>query len=523
MKRCALYCRVSLEEQASQFGLDSQARATREYAGAKQYHVQHAFSDEGYSGADLDRPGLEQLRAAIRARAVDVVICHDPDRLSRKLAHLAILQDECERYSVALEFVTTQVAPTAEGRMFLSLKGIFAEYEREKIRERTLRGRREKARQGYIVGGRVPYGYRYLGKAEGDRGHLLVDEEQAAVVRQVFAWCLEGCSVLEIAYRLNASGIPPQRAGRWGKSSVFRLLRNETYAGVAHYNRRQRAIPENAPASHAARRDKKTVLRFRKPEEWIPVEVPGIISREVFDQVSMRLRTNIERLSGRPTLNYLLRGLLYCGACGRKMGGCPMHGVPFYRCTGYHRLAQPKCTSGSIKSDRIEAAVWNSIAGAFRDPARLRSLVERQISTQASGPDAAALTKRAEQLRRREFRATQALLDCDLADQYQAIKAELAATRAERRRIEAEIATAAKSKPTSLDALCEAAARAVDRLAQQERQEFLKAVVMKAVYRQVAKTVDIHCVLPAAGNRSDCAHVGNGFEFVLSVDLREVA
>lgn len=510
MNRCALYCRVSLEEQVEKFGLDSQARSVREYADAKQYEAQFVFSDEGYSGADLDRPGLEQLRSAIRTRAIDVVICHDPDRLSRKLAHLAIIQDECERYSVRLEFVTTQVAPTAEGRMFLSLKGIFAEYEREKIRERTLRGRREKARQGFIVGGTVPYGYRYLGKSDGQHGQLVVVEEQAVIVRQIFAWCLDGCSVREITVRLNDAGIPPKFASRWGKSAVGRLLRNETYVGTAYYNRRQRSEPDNAPASHVGRRDKKTIHRMRRPDEWICIPVPAIVDRAVFDQVALRLRANVERLSGRPAAAYLLRGLLYCGRCNRKMGACPMHGVRFYRCAGRERLAASRCNAGTVKSDRIERAVWESIARAFRDPKALVSLITRhQPIPQISSPDVSKLTQRIEQIRRREFRATQALVDCDLADQYQAIKDDLTAMRAQRRRLDSELAAlhSRSTLPTDVDGLCQSAARAVDNLNPAERQEFVKTVVVKAVYRQEAKSVDVHCVLPTAVNRSDHQHV----------------
>jgi site-specific DNA recombinase len=524
MKRCALYCRVSTEEQVEMFGLDSQARSVREYAAAKQYQVQLSASDEGYSGADLDRPGLEQLRAAIRLRTIDVVVCHDPDRLSRKLAHLAIIQDECERFGVTLEFVTTPIAPNAEGRMFLSLKGIFAEYEREKIRERTLRGRREKARQGFIVAGVAPYGYKHLGKADGERGRLVVDEDQAAVVRQAFTWCLEGCSVLEIACRLNAAGIRPMRSSRWGKSTVFRLLRNETYAGTAYFNRRQRTEPEIAPPGHASRQNKKSVLRFRKNEEWIPVEVPAIISRETFDQVAERLRGNLERMAGRPTRSYLLTGLFYCGLCDRRMGACPSHGNRYYRCCGRDRLALPRCTGNLVHGERVEHAVWNAVTSAFRDPRRLRSLVEKHLAAVKAKPaNTADIEKRIQQLRRREFRATQALVDCDVDEQLQMLRAELAASRAERRRLESELAAVPRSKPTNIDHLCQAAARAVDALEHQERREFLKAVVTRAVYRQEAKTVDVHCVLPVAGNRSNQPDDWNDFQFLLVVDLKEVA
>jgi DNA invertase Pin-like site-specific DNA recombinase len=143
-----------------------------------------------------------------------------------------------------LEFITAPAAENAEGRMLRDLKAMFAEYEAETIRERTHRGRREKARQGFVVGGRVPFGYGYLGKTKGGRGRLVVDERETSVVREVFTWAVDGDSIREIVTRLNARGVKPKYAQRWGKSSVCRLLKNETYIGQAYYNRRQRTRPD---------------------------------------------------------------------------------------------------------------------------------------------------------------------------------------------------------------------------------------------------------------------------------------
>src|SRR5258708_27613523 len=213
--RCVLYARVSLEEQAEQFGLPSQLRALRERATASGYNLGDPIVDEGYSGADLARPGLGKIREMVRARTVDVVVVHDPDRLSRKLAHQAILLEEFERAGVRLEFITMPPADTPEAKMLLGVKSMFAEYEREKIRERTLRGRREKARQGFIVGGRVAFGYRYLGKADGKRGELVVDEQQAVIVEEIFRWAADGVSVRGIVARLNEMGVQPSIVERW--------------------------------------------------------------------------------------------------------------------------------------------------------------------------------------------------------------------------------------------------------------------------------------------------------------------
>jgi site-specific DNA recombinase len=309
--RCALYSRVSLEEQVERFGLTAQVTELREKAHQKCYLVRPEWElvEDGYLGGDLDRPALHRLRELVRQNEIDIVLIHDPDRLARKLAHQILLAEEIEQAGVKLEFVTTPTDNTPEGKMFFHLKGVFAEYEREKIRERTLRGRRQKARQGHIVGGRTPLGYRYLGKLESERGRYVINDQEAEVVRRIFRWFVEeGLSIRAIVTKLNQLGYRPQRSSRWGKSSVHHILSNPTYAGTSYYNRTERALPRQPRAREIPRRNKKTTLRPRPAAEWIPISVPVIIERPLFEQAQRQLRRNAEMSSGRNTKYfYLLR------------------------------------------------------------------------------------------------------------------------------------------------------------------------------------------------------------------------
>src|SRR5579863_1718484 len=139
--RCAIYARVSLEDQAENYSLDSQLRELRQYASEKKFAVKPdwEFVDQGWSGSDLDRPALTLLRELARTRGIDLVLVLDVDRLSRNLARQLLLTEELELAGIRLEFLNAPSADTTEGRLMRNFKGVMAEYEREKIKERTLR------------------------------------------------------------------------------------------------------------------------------------------------------------------------------------------------------------------------------------------------------------------------------------------------------------------------------------------------------------------------------------------------
>jgi site-specific DNA recombinase len=520
----AIYARVSLDEQVEQYSLPSQLRAMREFAQQKNYATpdNYEFVDDGYLGGDLDRPELERLRGLVRTRHVDVVIAYDQDRLSRMPGHIWLLREECERYGVKLEFVTAPAAENAEARMMQDFKAIFSQYELEKIRERTSRGRREKARQGFVVGGRIPFGYRYLGKKEGERGRLVVDEHETSVVREIFAWASDGASIREIVTRLNARGVKPKHAARWGKSSVCRLLKNETYIGQAYYNRRQRMRPAELTEKQRFRRNKKTLLRMRPESDWISLPAPAIVERELFDRVQVRMNRNRELRSGRPSSNYMLRGLCRCGHCGRKIHGCPSHGRRYYRCAGRDRLAIQRCTAGLVHADKLEASVWRAIAEAFQDGQTLRALIERNLAELQAGQAQTQdpenqLKADLEKLRRREFRAAQALLDPDLREQYDTFKAALSETRAQRSRIESElqaIERRGKARDVALedvDTICRSIKRAIAQADETRKLGFIQRLVERVTI--TGKNAEVLCSIPQSdSNRSHCPNPGQAVD-----------
>jgi site-specific DNA recombinase len=137
---------------------------------------------------------------------VDRFICYAVDRWARQQNHLGILFDEIETASVQLAFVTEQFENTAMGRFILAARAMVAEVEREKIVERTTRGKAERARLGKLpqATGKGIYGYRY----NPETGTRELHPEQAPVVARIFAEFAAGASTMAITNRLNAEGIP---------------------------------------------------------------------------------------------------------------------------------------------------------------------------------------------------------------------------------------------------------------------------------------------------------------------------
>jgi site-specific DNA recombinase len=240
--RAVLYTRVSSDEQALRgFGLDAQMTELRAHAATQQYTIVGEFKDDGYSGAVLDRPGLDCLRESVRMGAVDVVLMYDPDRLSRRLAHALLLLEELEQRA-RVEFITTQRAQTPEGTLLLHMKAAIGEFERLKIVQRTQYGKREKARRGLVVPSH-PYGYRFAppiqdGAKIKNSGRLEIYEHEANTIRMIYSWLIdEGRSLRSIVDELRRLGIPSSRPGRrWGTTTVRRIVASPRYTGRVFFN-----------------------------------------------------------------------------------------------------------------------------------------------------------------------------------------------------------------------------------------------------------------------------------------------
>ena len=198
MIRCVIYARVSTDAQEREgSSLDTQEQACRVYASDQGWTVVAALQDV-VSGAILERPGLDQARAAIRAGDADVVLAYAVDRLSRSQNHLGVIFTEAEDRGTRLEFVTEPFDQTPIGRFIVAARSFMAEVERDKIAERTMRGKLERAKTGKLPQGtgKGCYGYIYH-PASGKRG---IDPVQGAVVLRLFSEFASGAFRVEVIF-----------------------------------------------------------------------------------------------------------------------------------------------------------------------------------------------------------------------------------------------------------------------------------------------------------------------------------
>jgi len=415
-KPAAIYARVSSDRQKENHTIASQTAALIEYAQTHRYTVppEWVFQDEGYSGAILVRPGLEALRDLAAEGQIAAALIYSPDRLSRKYAYQVLLSEELSRCGVELIFLKAPAGATPEDQLLVQFQGMIAEYERAQIAERCRRGKKHMAQQGGVnVLWGAPYGYRYVRKSDTSAAFYEVIEAEAKVVRMVFEiYTQQGLSINAVARLLNERRIATRTGkGRWERSTVWGMLRNPAYRGIACYGktevrprqrvtrplRQRKALPSRDSGGHE-----------RPRAEWIEVPVPALVSEEMFALAQEQLDKNKRHSPRRTVEPTLLQGMLVCEQCGyalyRTSTQTTKQKLNYYRCIGsdgYRRLSGPVCANRPIRQDYLDHFVWNEIIRLLEDPGLIQTEIDRR---REAVRNADPLRKREEELRREQAR-----------------------------------------------------------------------------------------------------------------------
>jgi len=395
MKMAAIYARVSSEQQREENTIASQTASLIEFAKSHDLEVpkEWVFEDEGYSGATLERPGLERVRDLAAEGQIQVVLAYSPDRLSRKYAYQILLIEEFARHGVETVFVKSPQGNSAEDQLLVQFQGMIAEYERAQILERSRRGKRHRAQAGEVsVMSGAPYGYRYIRKTDEVPAAYVVDEAEAGVVRRVYQmYTIEGLSIGEITRRLNSEGVPARRASRWERSVVWGVLRNPAYRGIACFGktrisartrvmRPQRRRGTTTPSSTAGHQ--------RPREEWIEIPVPALVTEESFARAQELLYQNKIRSRRRTIAPSVVQGLVSCAKCGyalsRTSTQTSARKIHYYKCIGsdsWRKLGGPVCDNGRfIRQELLDQIVWTEVIRLLEEPALIHQELDRRLA-----------------------------------------------------------------------------------------------------------------------------------------------
>jgi len=403
MRMAAIYARVSSEQQREENTIASQTASLIEFAQSHDLEVPNewVFEDEGYSGATLERPGLERVRDLAAEGQIQVVLAYSPDRLSRKYAYQILLMEELARHGVETLFVKAPQGASAEDQLLVQFQGMIAEYERAQILERSRRGKRHRAQAGEVsVMSGAPYGYRYIRKTDEAPAAYTVFEAEARVVRRVYEmYTMEGLSIGEITRRINAEGIPTRKASaRWERSTVWAVLRNSAYRGAACFGKTR--ISARTRVMRPQRRRGVTTPNMtagheRPPEEWIEIPVPALVTEESFARAQELLHENKIRSRRRTIAPSVVQGLVSCAKCGyafsRTSTQTSARKIHYYKCIGsdgWRKLGGPVCDNGGfVRQELLDQIVWAEVIRLLEEPALLQQELDRRlVAARASDP-----------------------------------------------------------------------------------------------------------------------------------------
>ena len=379
----ALYARVSTTHLQRTQTIEQQLeRLKKEVSNKPDWHLaaEHIFCDEGYSGAKLNRPGLDCLRDQAALAAFELVLITAPDRLARKFVHQALLLEELNQCGCQVEFLERPMSDDPHDQLLLQIRGAVAEYERNLIAERMRRGRQAKYRSGLLLPWTyVPYGYLVDPERPRDPSGVTPEPVKSEIIKQIFDWytdSTEPTSLYGLANKLEQLQIPsPTGLARWSVPTIRNILRSPTYMGIV-YCGQQRTVAATQRRSRVRPVGRGISFQPTALEDRVAIHIPAIITQGAWEAAQQRLDEN-KRFARRNNHahEYLLRGLVYCGECHYGCSGrSAKPAFHYYICrtrSEAKRLGREDvtCSARYTPADELDALVWQDLCCILTNPA----------------------------------------------------------------------------------------------------------------------------------------------------------
>lgn len=358
--KVGLYLRVSTQEQAKEgYSIGEQGARLKDYCKAMRWDTYKTYIDPGYSGADTNRPALQDLISDVEDGKIEKVVVYKLDRLSRSqldtlyLIEKVFLANNCDFVSMTENFDTS----TPFGRAMIGILAVFAQLEREKIKERMVMGKEARAKEGLWNGGTEPIGYDY--NIINDM--LEINEYEIMQVRELFDLFVNGDQNLRALERLFLEKGYKHKHGTWDPKAMRRVLRNKLYLGYINYK------GELYEGKHKA-----------------------TIDEEIFNKAVELLNERAEqyRLTGiKPgAQTTYLGGLLHCKHCGGKytktLNSRYKEGKPkvyWYSCYSRSKkvkkmIKDPNCKNKNWKMEELDEIVFNQIRDIAVNPSSIYAM-----------------------------------------------------------------------------------------------------------------------------------------------------
>ena len=372
--RAAIYCRLSKDDDldGESASIANQRDMLEHYCEKQGWEVVEVYQDDGYTGLNMERPDLKRMIKAIERRQVNLVITKDLSRLGRNYLQTGyLIEDFFPRNGVRYIAMNDGIDTLRENNDIAPFKNILNEMYSKDISKKVHSSYLLKAQKGEFTGCVAPFGYR---KDPEDKNHLLVDEETAPIVRQIFRWALEGHGPNFIRRRLEEQKVPcptwwnrergirnvrtkwekqdPEN-GRymWDFSVIKDILMNPVYAGAIASQKKDY-------------RFKIGTIGEKKPQDWIVVEQrhEPLIDRKSFAIVQDKLKSRQRpRQNGETSL---FAGLIKCGECGKSLTIRTTHAKhpqQIYACKTYGAFGKTHCSQHRVEYDTLYRLVLNKI------------------------------------------------------------------------------------------------------------------------------------------------------------------
>lgn len=348
--RVGLYPRVSGHEQEDNYSIPEQIDRMKKYCESRDWMVYKIYTDSAYSGSNMDRPGLQDMIKDCQNGKLDMVLVYKLDRLSRSQKDtLFLIEDVFEKNGVGFTSMTENFdTSTPHGKFIIGILSVFAQLEREKIKERTMIGKDSRAKEGKWHGGKwVPIGYDY------ENGDLVPNEYEAMQVREIADLFLKGTHVRTIERMMTEKGYR-HKHGEWDAKTIKRVLKNPVNIGM-----------------------------IKNRDKWHKGIHEPIIEQKTFDEIQKLMQDRREKYGAARPHQSLLGGILYCKNCGARYARQSYNGIYYYMCYSRSKkmkkmIKDPTCKNRNFRMEELEGIVLSEIHKLAFEPGHIEKVRENR-------------------------------------------------------------------------------------------------------------------------------------------------